>query len=451
MPMLIPSPPARASHPFAAYLGTQASWFFAFGLQSVLLPYTAVRIFGASDAQLGVIQAAPLLPVVFLILLGGVIAERSDRRSLLMGLHMAAVLPPAGLAILAALGVWSIEWLFAFGVLIGTAGAIMMPTRDAALNAAADASRGKLSIQRAVVLTSLVQFAGQVAGMSAAIFATWIERLILTMPAGPSMGEALQRWETGALFALQGIALGVGWLAAYFLPALPPRPASGAAARQHSPLASIAAQVGEGLAVVWRDPIIRSMALCMVAVGVFVIGGSFLVLLPDLVLDAFGGGLDALGFALIVFWLGAASATVALTRFHVTRPGLVLVGSLALGAASLGLFAFEPPFTAVVGLVFFWGVSGGLGIAMSRAIVQETAPDDALARVLSIYQLAFVGGAPIGSIAMGFIVEHYGARTGAFAAMMGVFLTAAWLGFMTPVARLHERARPPIAESQPDA
>ncbi len=424
MAFLAPPPPRSATRPFAAYLGTQASWFFGFGLQSVLIPYTAVRIFEASDAQLGLVQASPLAPVVMLILLGGVAAERTDRRTLLMRLHMAAVLPPAALALAAAFDVWSIYGLMLFGLAIGSAGAIMMPTRDAALNAAAQASAGRLSVQRAVVLASLVQFAGQIAGMSAAILATAAESLL------PDTAlETVRRWETGALFALQAVALAMGWIAAYFLPKLEPPPRTDGA--------GVARQVMEGLAIVWRSPVIRPMALCMVAVGVFVIGGGFLVLLPDLVLDSFGGGLGALGLALIVFWLGAASATVALTRFHVSRPGAVLVGALTLGAISLGVFAFEPPFAVVVALVFFWGVSGGLGIAMSRAIVQETAPPGALARVLSVYQLGFVGGSPIGAVAMGLLVQHFDARTGAFIAMAGVLVTAAWLGLLTRIGRLH--------------
>ncbi len=434
MAWLTPAPPKAANRPFAAYLGTQASWFFGFGLQSVLLPYTAVRIFNASDAQLGLVQASPLAPVALLILLGGVAAERRDRRDLLMLLHMAAVAPPAALAAAAAFGVWSIHWLIAFGLAIGTTGAIMMPTRDAALNAAAQASVGRLSVQRAVVLASLVQFAGQVAGMSAAIIATAAEALLTT-----PMTDTLRAWQAGVLFGCQAAALAAGWIGAYLLPRLTPPSPRGEG--------GVARQVAEGLAVVWRSPVIRPMALLMVAVGVFVIGASFLVLLPNLVLDAFGGGLGALGFALIVFWLGAAAATIALTRFHVRKPGRLLVGALALGATSLGVFAFHPPFVVVVGLVFFWGVSGGLGIAMSRAIVQEKAPPQALARVLSIYQLGFVGGAPIGSVGMGFLVEHFGPQVGAFTAMAGVLATCAWLAFFTPIGRLRGSREPASREA----
>ncbi len=420
---------ARKSRPFAAYLGTQASWFFAFGLQSVLVPYSAKRLLGASDAEFGLVQASLMAPIGFLILFGGVIAERYDRRSLLVILHAVALIPPLAIAMLAGADQWTIGLLMTFGLAMGCIGAIMMPTRDAALNAAADASRGDISIQQAVVLASLVQFVSQIVGMGAATTAKLIERLEVF-----GVGPDTARLEAAALFVVQGVVLAAGAISAVALPRLKSeKPANG-----RRP--SVFHELGEGLALVWNSPVIRPMALCMVGVGIFVIGMAFFVLLPLLVLNEFGGGLDSLGFALIVFWLGAACATVGLARFrHIERPGRPLVAALAIGAASLAAFAYEPPFIVVVGLVFLWGVSGGVGIAMSRSIVQQAAPPEALARVLSIYQLGFVAGAPLGMVAMGFIVEYFGARTGAFCAMTGVLALAAWLGAATPISTLRER------------
>ncbi len=422
--MSTPQPRLTRSRPFAAYLGTQASWFFAFGLQSVLVPFSAKRILDASDVQFGLVQASLMAPLGFLILFGGVIAERKDRRQLLTGLHLLALAPPIALSLLAATGAWTLSWMIVYGLLMGSIGAIMMPTRDAALNAAADASAGRLTIQRAVVLASLIQFVSQIAGMGAASIAA---RVVAVM-APPEEMDLWVRGLTAALILIQGAVLGLGAIAALALPPLPPAPRKGPP--------QVMRQLAEGLTIVWRSPEIRSMAFFMVGVGVFVIGMSFFVLLPLLVLDEFPGGLDALGFALIVFWLGAASATAALSRFHVDRPGIPLVSALVLGAVSLGAFAFDPPFAVVVALVFFWGVSGGLGIAMSRSIVQEAAPPQALARVLSVYQLGFVAGAPIGMVAMGYIVQHFDPRVGAFVAMGGVLVMCAWIGVFTPVLRV---------------
>jgi len=296
----------RRPGPFAAYLTTQASWFFAFGLQTTLFPFVARNLLGGDEAQVGLAQTSLTAPALLLVLLAGVVAERADRRTLLGVLHIAALVPPLALAVFLQSGGLSFWSLIAYGLAMGCIGAIMMPTRDAALNAVAKAS-GKLTVQRAVVLTSLTQFCGQMAGMAAASIAAF---------SGPS-----------TLMVIQACALALGGVAALGLPPLRPTTTSGGA--------SVMTQLIEGVKISWNSPLIRPMVAVMFAVGVFVIGGSFLVLLPVLVLDSYGG-LSILGVVLMTFWGGAAVATVVLARHGpVRRPGRILALTLALGSASL--------------------------------------------------------------------------------------------------------------------
>ena len=58
---------------------------------------------------------------------------------------------------------------------------------------------------------------------------------------------------------------------------------------------------------------------------------------------------------------------------------------------------WEIPHYGFLMIVFSWGLASGISIAMSRSIVQDAAPKEKLARVLSIYQLGFMAGAPIGA------------------------------------------------------
>ncbi len=403
---------AALAGPFAAYLGAQASWFFAFGLQTALFPYVTRQLLSANAAQVGLAQTSLTAPTILLILFGGVAAERLDRRRLLALLHAAAVVPPILLAYAISTGNLTFASLIAYGLAMGAIGAVMLPTRDAALNAVATA-QGGLSLQRAVVLASLVQFGGQIAGMAVASAASF---------SGPV-----------ALMSVQAIALALGGAAVALMPRLVP-------AQSAEGSTTVLGQLSEGLRIVWGLPTIRVMVIAMFAVGVFVIGASFLVLLPLLVLDQFGG-LRALGVVLMTFWTGAAGAAIVLSRFtHVRRPGRVLAVTLAVGAVSLSSLAIDIPFVALLILVFVWGASAGVGIAMSRAIVQDAAPPEALARVLSIYQLGFLGGAPIGALAAGLIAEHIGIARTVFIPMAGIAAAAAWLAFFTPVGRLYERA-----------
>ncbi|MCG8442924.1 MAG: MFS transporter, partial [Caulobacterales bacterium] len=401
------------------YLGSQATWFFAFGLQTTLFPYVALVVLGVGEARFGAAQTSLLAPALVLLLFGGVIAERLDRRLLLALLHFAAAIPPASLAFAAVHGQLSFAALVAYGVAIGIIGAIMMPTRDAALNAVAGA-QGDLSVQRAVVFASLVQFLGQMAGMTLAA---------LTPSIG--LGEPI-----AVLMAIQAGVIALGGVSALFMPRLTPP-------RAQAPRPGVFRELAEGVRVVWRSPVIRSMSLVMFAVGVFVVGGGFFVLLPLFVSVTQGGGLKELGFMFVTFWAGAALATVALARFgHVRRPGRMIGAVLIVGAASLAALQVEMPFLMLAGLVAVWGASAGVGIAMSRTIVQDAAPKDALARVLSIYQLGFMGGAPIGAIVTGVIAQASGVRATSLGLMAGLLVSAAWILLATPLGRVEGRAAP---------
>jgi MFS family permease len=396
--------------PFRAYLGTQAMWFFSFGLQTVIVPHIALNVLEVGSARLGMAQAALTLPSLLLLLFGGVIAERIERRRLLTGLHVLAVLPPLFLMAAFVGGYFSFSALVIYGAALGAVGAIMMPTRDAALNAVAEAN-GNLTIQRAVVVTSLIQFLGQIAGMTTAALAAFIGAAENIAP----------------LISLQAIAMAMGAVAALALPSL------AASGKQRS----VAGELGDGLAIVWNHALIRSMALSMVGVGVFVIGGGFLVLLPYMVDHKFDGGLAKLGIVYVVFWSGAAAATAALSRIgHVTRPGKALAFTFLIGGLSLIVFTFPSPFWLVLIVISVWGASSGVGIAMSRSIVQEAAPPEALARVLSVYQLGFMGGAPIGAYSMGLIVEHSSLEIGATVLLGACCLLSAWIGLASPVGKV---------------
>jgi predicted MFS family arabinose efflux permease len=84
-------------------------------------------------------------------------------------------------------------------------------------------------------------------------------------------------------------------------------------------------------------------------------------------------------------------------------------------------------------IVFIWGLAAGISIAMSRAIVQDAAPKAQLARVLSIYQLGFMAGAPIGAAMMGALVDLFGPQKIAIVPAGGMLILIVWMALSTPV------------------
>lgn len=413
-----PTSPARLKvRPLPAYLGTQASWFFAFGAQTVVFPYIALTMLQLSPAAFGAAQSSLTLPSLALLLMAGVLAERVDRRRLLIGLHLVAVVPPLVVAVIAVNGQLSAATLICYGLAVGTVGAFMMPARDAALNAVATA-HGGVNVQRAVVITSLVHFLAQVSGMAAAA------GLALTAMGTPAAG----------VLVMQSAALAIGAVAAYALPPLAPTPDSQAA--------GVRAAFLDGLRTSWRDPILRAMTTASLLLGVLVVGCGFFVLLPLIVVDTYGGGLALLGACLTTFWIGAAAANGALAAHgHINRPGRLLAAAYGFGGLAFIGFLATPPLVAFFVLVFSWGASAGLGIALSRSIVQDQAPHASLARVLSIYQFGFVGGAPLGALAGGALVDAFGVAAAATVPFMSLCGLALWLMFFTRVGALRSPAQ----------
>ena len=78
---------------FLYYMIGQGSWFLSQGLQMVLFPTILVLMLNVSPAFYGLAQVSILAPSIFLIVLGGAIADRTDTRKLLGIIHLLATLP----------------------------------------------------------------------------------------------------------------------------------------------------------------------------------------------------------------------------------------------------------------------------------------------------------------------------------------------------------------------
>jgi predicted MFS family arabinose efflux permease len=232
------------------------------------------------------------------------------------------------------------------------------------------------------------------------------------------------------LLATQGAIVLTGAAAAIFL-------ARGQMVRtgRKGPSAVIG-DIADGMRCVRADPILLSMVLSMFGVGVFVIG-AFLVILPIINADVYNHNSGGLRDIFITFWAGAFFSSVAVSRFRkVSRPGAVMLIAQFIGSAGILLLAGGAPYWAFLALVFIWGLAAGVSIMMSRSIVQEAAPPRLLARVLSIYQLGFMGGAPIGAALLGVLADHAGPQLVILAPAIGMLIMIAAMAVFTPLWRM---------------
>lgn len=405
--------------PFGAYLALVACWFFSFGLQTTLFPGVITFTLGESPERLGIAQAALTAPMMLLLPLAGVLAERRDRRGILFYFYIFAglsALALAGLIFTNRLSYWA---MVGFALLIGIAGGFVMPARDSAINPIVRITgmtrHGGVDLQRAIVLTSTVQFASQIAGMGVGYFAAWT---------GPA-----------ALFALQGIGLILGGLAAAFIPRL--------ASRRGRSTAHPLADLVEGWRAVIHSPVLMPMTVIMVAVGFLVVGGGFLVLIPLLIREVYGGGFQEIASLVVCFWLGALAANLALVKFRqIERPGRAVILAQSVTVLAMGVFALPLPLWALYVLVFVWGLGAGVAISLSRSVVQEQAPPAKLARVMSVYQLGLFGGMPAGAVSMGFVIGATGPHFAALIPMAGLAVVLVLICLTTPILSV-KRGSPP--------
>ncbi|GGD16769.1 MFS transporter [Pyruvatibacter mobilis] len=380
---------------FAWYLGGLGTWFGSLGLQMVLFPFLAAIVLEESAFRVGLAQTALMAPSILFMIFGGAFAERRDTRSLLIRIHMLASVPPFLMAAILVAGELSFGWIILYGLAMGTMSAFAIPARDSLLSHVAEKSFGP-DIQRAVVLASGIQFVGQLAG----IILAGTENLV----------------GAPALLIFQALVMLGGAVMVRKLAAAPP---------MDRPPAHPLEDMRDGIRTVFASPILMPVVLGMFAVGVLYVG-AFMVLLPLMVRDYYGGDAGGISLVNICFWGGTIVSTFTLLRLgHIHRRGLVLTCSLSSGAVVLFLIGIPAPFWVMCLLCFCWGLGAGTSMTMSRTIVQLAAPPSHRARVLSIFQLGFAGGGPIGAFITGFIIAATDVHVAAWipsATMVGVLL-----------------------------
>ncbi len=382
------------------YLAAAATWFSGIGLQQVMLPWLVVGELRASAQWTGTVQMASMLPSLFLLLVGGAVADRRDPRRLLTLLHGLAALPALALGLAIANGRLSIPIVIACAMAIGSLNAFSNPARDSLLSQVAGRD-----VMRAVTGLTIAQFASQGVGMLAAGSARWVG--------------------TAPVLVAQAAAVAFG---AGLMRRVPART---------SPLASHAAagEVLAGLRFVLGSRL-RVVLVLTCGIG-FLFSASYNVVLPVLVRDVYGGDVQDVSLVMLTFPAGTiAGSFVLLSRGGIRRKGRALLLSLALAAASVIGCGLGLPFPCVVGAGLVWGLAGAVFLNMGRTLFQVRAPEAERGRVLAVNQLGFMAAGPLGALLSGFVAAELGPRTALVAFGAGMLALVGVVTLASDVARM---------------
>jgi MFS family permease len=374
---------------FGAFTSTIGTW-----MQKVAQSWLVLTITGTSSAFfLGLDSFLGELPILLFTLIGGVVADRRDRRQLLLASQYVQM---AAAFILAALVYWDVVHIWhvlALSVLTGLAQAFGGPAYQSLLPSLVE----KEHVPNAIAFNS-IQFN-------------------LARVVGPLLaGAALAAFGMVACFGLNGFS----FLAVIF--------AIMSLHIRHIPTTTTTRMHQElktGFSFVRANP--GLIGLSVLGFATTFLGNPVLTFLPLFTQNVFHGdvnqytylmaaaGAGAVAGALVVAWLG---------RFpHMGRTLLLI--QLVFGALVV-LFALTRVFWLNAVLLFATGACMVMVFSMLSSLVQLNAPNEMRGRVMSIYMVAFRGGMPIGSLIAGWMATLTSAP--AVLIVNGVFLTlvAAW-------------------------
>lgn len=344
------------------------------------------------------------LPILLFTLIGGVIADRHDRRLTLLGSQCVQTFSAGTLAILLFTGTVHIWHILALSFLTGCAQSFGGPAYQSLIPSLV----GKKDITNAIALNS-IQF--NIARVIGPLLAG--ATLVAFKNAGVSEPSAM-----AACFSLNGLSYLVVIMA---LASLHVKHVSGE--RKHSMLQDL----GIGLAYVRREKTI--LALVVLSGLTTFLGYPLMTLLPVFARDVFGQGVE--GYSGLMAFSGAGAIVGALAVAWLgtyRRMGLGALLVMTAFGVFVAVFAFSRMLWLSYALLFLTGA--GLMIVASTLIslVQLTAPDEMRGRVMSIYLMAFRGGMPLGALASGSLAA---ATSAPFALGLGGSLLAlVGLGFL---------------------
>jgi predicted MFS family arabinose efflux permease len=348
-----------------------------------------------SSFMLGLDSFLGSVPIVLFSLVGGVFADRTERQKILLGSQFVQMACAFLLTGLFATGVVHIEHILILSFVSGTAQSFGGPAYSALIPSLVKPE----DLPNAIALNS-IQFN--------------TARVLGPMVGGVTLGLLGAAWCFG-LNGLSFVAVIISLLIIHphFVP--------------NKSRESVLTSMKEGFRFIVRQDTME--ALIVLAFMMTLLAFPLIVFLPVFARDVFHGGPKLYTVFLVCSGVGSicGALTVAALGKHKHMGLLVLLMLLGLGVLISG-FALSRQFILSCVLIF---VAGAMLLAVFTSIgslVQLITPDNMRGRVLSVYNVAFRGGMPVGSLVVGALVKQYTAPV--VIACNGVLLTLLALYFL---------------------
>ena len=362
---------------YRRYLAGQSVSLIGTWMQMAAQSWLVLSLTGSATA-LGVIIALQTLPVLLLGPYGGVVADRVDKRRLMVILQGAMGVQALILGVLTVMGIVQLWEIGVLAALLGLNNAFENPARQAFMLEMV----GSESLRNAVSLNSVLVNVARVIGPAVAGL------LIATVGEGPCFLA-----NAASFVAVIASLVTLDRSAIHSSPPSGRRPG----------------QLREGLRYVRHSPDLGVPLAMMALVGA--LAYEFQVTLPVMAKQGLHVGAAGYGFMTAAMGVGAVvGGLFVATRGRTGLPTLVLAAS-AFGVV-LGLACVAPNLpTELVALALAGGASISF-MATGNSTLQLSAAPDMRGRVMALWFVAFQGSTPIGGPIVGWVMAQAGARAG---------------------------------------
>ena len=386
-------------------------------IQRVAVAWQVFELTG-DPFQLGLLGLVRFVPLFLFGLVGGVVADRYDRRQTLVLSQLALMLVTGAFAVLTANGSITLAWIYGLTALSALFSAVAAPTRHA-------------------LIPTLVPTASIPAAMSMGVLAFQSAGM-----AGPAIGGVLvASVGIAPSYAVDAATFGLVAISAFALHSRPMRAA---------PVISGRAAAMEGLRFLRESPVLLgTMSLDFLA-SFF---GASTTLMPIFASDILGGGPRTLGWLLTAPAAGAvAGATIMASRRPLTRPGVGILVAIVIFGLSITAFALSRNLWLSLAFLAASGAADSVSVSQRHTLRNLLTPDRLRGRVAAAHSTFAAGGPQLGDVKAGIVASWIGAPLAVAIGGLAAALTALVVARQVPgIARFRwerDRASVEIADAE---
>jgi MFS family permease len=350
-------------------------------MQRIGQDWLVLQLSDDNGVALGLITALQFGPSLLLSMYGGVLADRYDKRRMLLVTQSLMGLLALALGILVVTDVVALWHVFVLAFGLGAVAAIDAPTRQAFVSEMV----GPGLLANAVSLNSTI-FNGA--------------RLVGPAVAGLLIGASGGNTAPAFFVNAASFAFTIGALASLRTDELRPSP----------PVARAAGQLKAGLAYTWAHPDLMLAMVLAFVVGTF--GFNYQVTIALMSREVFHLGAEAFGLLSTCFAVGSLSGALLSTRRSVRPRQLFLVVSVVVFGLFTVAAGLMPGFVSFAVMLVPTGAAALVFSVANNSFVQLGVDPQMRGRIMALYFMCFLGGTPVGAPLIGLISERFGAPWG---------------------------------------